>query len=81
MFTWLITSRFGRAAALAAGVLLAFFAVRRSGYRAAQEDRAIQDANAALDVRGRADEAMRRAEGDNRPLDDRLAEHGRLRDD
>lgn len=81
MFTWLITSRFGRAAALAAGVVLAFFAVRRSGYGAAKKDRALQDANAALDVRDRADEAMRRAEGDNRPVDDRLAEHGRLRDD
>ena len=78
---WLVTSRAGRALAAVAGVLLTLLAARRSGYRAARRDRALEDAEAAIDIRNRADKAFRRAEGDTRPVNERLAEHGRLRDD
>jgi len=74
-------SRAGRFAALVGAVILAILGVRRAGYRAAKRDRDMQDARAALDIRRRADEAMRRADGDNRPADERIAKHGRLRDD
>ncbi len=78
---WLVTSRAGRAAAAVAGILLTLLVARRAGYRAARRDRALEDAGAAIDIRRRADQAFRRAEGDTRPVDERLAEHGRLRDD
>jgi len=78
---WLTGSRAGRFVALAGAAILATLGVRRAGYRAAKRDRALDDARAALDIRRRADEAMRRSEGDNRPADERIAKHGRLRDD
>lgn len=76
-----MNSRVGRGVGLIAVAVLAAFGIRRSGYKAAQRDRTAADAQSSLDIRRRADEAMRRAEGDTRPVDERIAEHGRLRDE
>ena len=74
-------SRAGRMLGLVGLALLAALGLRRSGYKAAQRDRAVADAESSLDIRHRADAAMRRSEGDPRPVDDRIAQHGRLRDE
>ena len=81
LWRWLAGSRAGRIAAFVALAALAALGLRRAGYRAAERDRAAEDVAGVLDIRARGDEAFRRAEGDTRPVNDRLAEHGRLRDD
>ena len=79
--TAITRSRAGRMVALVVIAVLAALGLRRSGYKAAQQDRAVADAKTSLDIRHRADEAMRRSEGDTRPVDARIAQHGRLRDE
>ncbi len=79
--SFIINSRFGRAVGIAVGAVLLVVGIRRSGYNAARRDRAAADVQSSLDIRRRADEALRRSEGDMRPVDDRIEEHGRLRDD
>ncbi len=74
-------SRAGRMLGLVVMAILAALGLRRSGYKAAKHDRAAADAKSSLDIRHRADAALRRAEGNNRPVDDRIAQHGRLRDE
>jgi len=54
---------------------------RRSGRKAARAEQAAEAAKSYIETRKRADAALRRAQADTRPADDRLAEHGRLRDD
>ena len=79
--TWLATTRFGRmvaaAGALALGILTVYGKGRRDAQRA-EERRKLKD---YAQTRKRADAALRRAEADTRPPDERLKEHGKLRDE
>jgi hypothetical protein len=58
------------------GILVAYFTGRSN----AKKDSKIDDMENALDIRRRADEALRNFDGDTRPIDDRLRDLGRLRD-
>jgi len=80
MLRWLAGSRAGRVVSAIGAFLLALAAAKRSGRKAAQaeaEHAALEQYQA---TRQRADEALRKAEGDTRPVDARLQSHGRLRD-
>ena len=79
-FTWLATTRFGRMVAAAGvfvlGVLTVYGKGRRDA-RNAEERRKLKD---YAETRKRADAALARAEADTRAPDERLEEHGRLRE-
>lgn len=64
-------------AAFAAAVVLAIF---RAGVRRERDRAEARDLRGALDVHHRVDEALRRHDGDTRPVDERLRAKGRLRD-
>ncbi len=75
-----VTSKVGRIAAIigAAFAALGFAYLRgRSSAKADQERKNLEEYK---DVRKNVDEAVRRSDGDTRPVDERLREHGALRD-
>ena len=80
-FAWLAGTRLGRmvvaAGALALGALALIGKGRRDEQRA-EERRKLKD---YAETRKRADEALARAEADTRPADERLRQHGKLRDE
>ena len=80
-FAWLATTRIGRMA-VAGGVFvlggLAIYGKGRRDAERAEERRKLKDYH---ETRKRADAALERAEADTRPGDERLKEHGRLRDE
>ena len=81
LFTALAATRIGRMAVAAGVFVLGALALIGKGRRDAQraeERRKLKDYH---ETRKRADEALQRAEADTRPADERLKEHGRLRDD
>ena len=84
MLGWLLNTRIGRlvGAALAGiGILLgAFLMGKREGGQRARERAREADRDNAQDIEERVDEALRKHDGDTRPVDDRLRERGRLRD-
>ena len=78
---WLAGTRAGRlvaAAGAAALGILAIYGKGRRDARTAQEHEALEN---YADTRRRADEALKRAEGNTTAPDERLKQHGRLRDD
>ena len=80
-FTWLAGTRIGRIVAAAGVAMVGILTVYGKGRRDAQraeERRRLKD---YTETRKRADEALQRAEADKRPADERLEEHGRLRDE
>ncbi len=81
VFTWLAGTRIGRMV-VAAGVamvgILTVYGKGRRDEQRAEERRRLKD---YTETRKRADEALQRAEADKRPADERLEEHGRLRDE
>lgn len=77
---WFRGSTVGRYLAIAGGILLAAWVVYARGKSAARAEAEVDDLKGALDVHHRADEALRRADGDTRPVDERLRGHNRLRD-
>ncbi len=80
-FAWLATTRFGRMAAAASVAVIGILTIYGKGRRdaeLAEERRKLKD---YAETRKRADDALQRAEADKRPADERLTEHGRLRDD
>ena len=81
ILTWLAATRLGRMAVAAGALVLGALALIGKGRRdeqRAEERRKFKD---YAETRKRADDALRRAEADTRPPDERLEEHGRLRDD
>ena len=80
-FVWLAGTRLGRIA-VAAGALalgaLALIGKGRRDARLAEERRKLKDYQ---ETRKRADDALARAEADTRPPDERLKQHGKLRDE
>ena len=80
-FAWLATTRIGRMAVAAGALtlgLLALISKGRRDARNAEEQRKLKDYQ---ETRKRADDALRAAQADKRASDERLKEHGRLRDD
>ncbi len=79
IWRWLAGSKAGRMVALAGGFVLSVALLyqrgRRDAERAAERD-ALQG---YVDTRKTADDALRASDGDTRPVDERLDEHGRLR--
>ena len=81
IFGWLAGTRAGRlvaAAGAAALGILAIYGKGRRDARAAQERANLEN---YAETRKRADEALKRAEGDQTDPDERLRKHGRLRDE
>ena len=81
VFAWLAGTRIGRMVVAAGVAMVGILTVYSKGRRDAQraeERKRLQD---YAETRKRADEALERAEADTRPADERLKEHGRLRDD
>lgn len=82
---WLQTSRLGRyvAAAGAVALFLVTFGLsqRRAGAQGAKRKAKEADHENAEQIRERADDAMRRLDGDNSHVDDQLRRLGGLRDD
>ena len=81
LLAWLAGTRTGRMAAIAGATVLGVLAVYGKGRRdagKAGKRRRLADYRA---TRKRADAALRRAAADTRPADERLNEHGRLRDE
>ena len=61
-------------------VLLAYFGARRSGAKAERRKQEKKKWRDYSDTRKRADQAARDADGDMRPVDERLRDSGALRD-
>lgn len=80
-FAWLAGTRIGRMAS-AAGLfvlgILAVYGKGRGDAQRAEERRKLKD---YAETRKRADAALERAEADTRPADERLKQHGKLRND
>lgn len=83
MIAWFMSTPIGRWAAGAIAGLLAlvgvYLAGRQSGGSAARAKAKQRDATRALDIKEKADDALRDRDP-ARPVDERLHEHGRLRD-
>jgi hypothetical protein len=84
LFTWLAGTRLGRAIA-AGGAFIAilggvYLRGRLTGSQRAKRKAKEIDHAAAKKVTERADDALRRVDGDNRPVDDKLGDIGGFRD-
>lgn len=81
---WLLSTRAGRFLSAAVAGLVALLGVyaagRRDGSSRARQRASEADTERAREIEERADEALRRHDGDTRPIDERLRERGRLRD-
>lgn len=71
-----LASQFWPYIAGAFGVVLVYF----KGRSDSNTKHKVKDQERALDKHKAIDQAIRDSDGDTRPLDDRLREHGRLRD-
>ena len=80
LLRWLAGSRAGRVVSAIGAFLLALAAAKRSGRKQAEAQAERDALEQYQDTRQRADEALRKDEGDTRPVDARLQSHGRLRD-
>ena len=78
--SWLWSSKLGRAIAAIGAALLGVLLVYQRGRSDQRKDAKVEDMEHAIEIRKRADQAARDADGDTRPVDDRLREHKRLRD-
>ena len=80
----ILRSRPVRWLGLALAALLAGLGIhaagRREGRKEASERALERDVDNAKDIEERADEALRRLDGDTRPVDERLRARGHLRD-
>ena len=76
----LVTSEIGQYIGGAIVVLLAYFGARRSGAKAERRKQEKKKWRDYSDTRKRADQAARDADGDMRPVDERLRDSGALRD-
>ena len=80
-FTWLAGTRIGRMVVAAGVAVIGILTVYGKGRRdaeLAEERRKLKD---YAETRKRADAALRAAEADTRPADERLRQHGKLRDE
>ena len=77
--TWLATTRIGRMAVAAGVFVLGALALIDKGRRDAQRAEERRKLKDYQETRKRADDALRRAEADTRPADERLEQHGHLR--
>ena len=81
IWRWLAGSKAGRMAALTGSALLAVALLYRKGRRDAEQAAERDALQGYADTRKTADDALRASDGDTRPVDERLDEHGRLRDE
>ena len=83
--TWFLTTRIGRALSAAGAVLLALLAIftagKRRGGEIARRRAREADAARANELEEKADETLRRLDGDHRDVDERLRELGGFRRD
>lgn len=84
-WAWIAGSKVGRyvaaAGALVAAVLFILAKAKRDGAREALSDMKEKDRDRSNEIEDRADEALRRRDGDTRDVRDRMRDDGRLRDD
>ena len=80
VWAWVATSRLGRWCALAGLALVTLFAIFRAGKSSARREQEIRNLEDYRETRKKADAAADVADNDPRPLDERLFEHGALRD-
>ncbi len=79
IWRWLAGSKAGRMVALAGGFVLSVALLYRKGHRDAERAAERDALQGYVDTRKTADDALRASDGDTRPVDERLDEHGRLR--
>lgn len=84
VWAWLTGSRAGRVLAAVVAVLAIIWgngaAKYRKGRKDERDDQKAEDMQRAAETRRDANDARRRSAADPRDVDDRLREHGRLRD-
>lgn len=84
MLAWIAGTRIGRYAAAAFGLLLLVLGAKakwtRDGKVKERAKNREKDQENAQEIENRVDDALRKHDGDTRPVDDRLRERGRLRD-
>ena len=79
VLAWLAGTRIGRITAAATAAILGALALYGKGRRDARQAGEHERLKDYAETRKRADEALARAEADQRSADERLEEHGRLR--
>lgn len=80
MWAWLINSKFGQAVGAALAILGAALLIYRKGKASQRDAQERENLEEYRNVRQDVDDAVRRSDGDTRPVDERLSKHGALRD-